>query len=118
MIQSHLSCCVFFFNDTATTEIYTLSLHDALPIYSVRDDMGSIMDLAKTEGMLFKWGSGTGTNFSTLRGSKETLSAGGIASGPVSFMKGFDAFAGVIKRDRKSTRLNSSHSQISYAVFC
>src|SRR5437016_13217405 len=56
-------------------------------INSVRDDMGSIMDLAKTEGMLFKWGSGTGTNFSTLRGSKEALSGGGIASGPVSFMK-------------------------------
>ena len=48
-------------------------------INSVRDDMGSIMDLAKTEGMLFKWGSGTGTNFSALRGSKETLSGGGIA---------------------------------------
>src|SRR5215831_18938232 len=47
-------------------------------INSVKDDMGSIMDLAKTEGMLFKWGSGTGTNFSTLRGSKETLSGGGI----------------------------------------
>ncbi len=68
-------------------------------INSVQDNMGSIMDLAKTEGMLFKWGSGTGTNFSSLRGSKETLSGGGIASGPVSFMKGFDAFAGVIKQD-------------------
>src|SRR5881398_363179 len=56
-------------------------------INSVRDDMGSIIDLAKTEGMLFKWGSGTGTNFSTLRGSKEALSGGGIASGPVSFMR-------------------------------
>jgi len=73
-------------------------------INSVRDDMGSIMDLAKTEGMLFKWGSGTGTNFSTLRGSKETLSGGGIASGPVSFMKGFDAFAGVIKSGGKTRR--------------
>src|SRR5437016_1374022 len=73
-------------------------------INSVRDDMGSIMDLAKTEGMLFKWGSGTGTNFSTLRGSKEALSGGGIASGPVSFMKGFDAFAGVIKSGGKTRR--------------
>ncbi|MFZ3256138.1 MAG: hypothetical protein WA170_03490, partial [Candidatus Acidiferrales bacterium] len=53
-------------------------------INSVEDSMDSIMNLAKTEGMLFKWGSGTGTNFSTLRGSKETLSGGGIASGPVS----------------------------------
>src|SRR5271166_6438600 len=57
-------------------------------INSVQDNMESIMGLTKTEGMLFKWGSGTGTNFSTLRGSRETLSGGGIASGPVSFMKG------------------------------
>src|SRR5580704_13514165 len=63
-------------------------------INSVKDTMESIMGLTRTEGMLFKWGSGTGTNFSSLRGSKETLSGGGIASGPVSFMKGFDAFAG------------------------
>src|ERR1700722_9443690 len=73
-------------------------------INSVQDNMSSIMDLAKTEGMLFKWGSGTGTNFSSLRGSKETLSGGGIASGPVSFMKGFDAFAGVIKSGGKTRR--------------
>src|SRR3984957_8198969 len=58
-------------------------------INSVQDSMDSIMNLAKTEGMLFKWGSGTGTNFSSLRGSRESLSGGGIASGPVSFMKGF-----------------------------
>src|SRR5438552_3702041 len=57
-------------------------------INSVSDSMESIMGLTRTEGMLFKWGSGTGTNFSTLRGSKETLSGGGIAYGPVSFMKG------------------------------
>ncbi len=88
-------------------------------INSVRDDMGSIMDLAKTEGMLFKWGSGTGTNFSTLRGSKEALSGGGIASGPVSFMKGFDAFAGVIKSGGKTRRaakmviLNIDHPDIA-----
>ena len=87
-------------------------------INSVKDDMGSIMDLAKTEGMLFKWGSGTGTNFSTLRGSRETLSGGGIASGPVSFMKGFDAFAGVIKSGGKTRRaakmviLNVDHPDI------
>src|SRR5258707_9683098 len=59
-------------------------------INSVSDSMESIMGLTRTEGMLFKWGSGTGTNFSTLRGSKETLSGGGIASGHVSFKKGFD----------------------------
>ncbi len=73
-------------------------------INSVQDDMESIMNLVKTEGMLFKWGSGTGTNFSTLRGSREALSGGGIASGPVSFMKGFDAFAGVIKSGGKTRR--------------
>src|SRR5215472_14293 len=73
-------------------------------INSVQDSMESIMGLTKTEGMLFKWGSGTGTNFSTLRGSRESLSGGGIASGPVSFMKGFDAFAGVIKSGGKTRR--------------
>jgi ribonucleoside-diphosphate reductase alpha chain len=93
-------------------------------INSVRDDMGSIMDLAKTEGMLFKWGSGTGTNFSTLRGSKEALSGGGIASGPVSFMKGFDAFAGVIKSGGKTRRaakmviLNIDHPDIVEFIEC
>ena len=87
-------------------------------INSVKDDMESIMNLAKIEGMLFKWGSGTGTNFSSLRGSRETLSGGGIASGPVSFMKGFDAFAGVIKSGGKTRRaakmviLNADHPDI------
>jgi ribonucleoside-diphosphate reductase alpha chain len=88
-------------------------------INSVQDNMDSIMNLAKTEGMLFKWGSGTGTNFSTLRGSHEALSGGGIASGPVSFMKGFDAFAGVIKSGGKTRRaakmviLNVDHPDIA-----
>jgi ribonucleoside-diphosphate reductase alpha chain len=87
-------------------------------INSVQDSMDSIMNLAKTEGMLFKWGSGTGTNFSSLRGSRESLSGGGIASGPVSFMKGFDAFAGVIKSGGKTRRaakmviLNIDHPDI------
>ncbi|HEV2615956.1 MAG TPA: vitamin B12-dependent ribonucleotide reductase, partial [Candidatus Acidoferrales bacterium] len=90
----------------------------------VQDSMDSIMNLAKTEGMLFKWGSGTGTNFSTLRGSKETLSGGGIASGPVSFMKGFDAFAGVIKSGGKTRRaakmviLNVDHPDIAEFIDC
>src|SRR2546427_9648777 len=73
-------------------------------INSVEDSMSSILDLAKTEGMLFKYGSGTGTNFSALRGSSEKLAGGGSASGPVSFMKGFDAFAGVIKSGGKTRR--------------
>jgi ribonucleoside-diphosphate reductase alpha chain len=91
-------------------------------INSVRDDMGSIMDLAKTEGMLFKWGSGTGTNFSSLRGSKEPLSGGGIASGPVSFMKGFDAFAGKsggkTRRAAKMVILNIDHPDIVEFIEC
>ncbi|MDP8905308.1 MAG: vitamin B12-dependent ribonucleotide reductase [Chloroflexota bacterium] len=87
-------------------------------INSVRDDMGSIMDLAKTEAMLFKYGSGAGVNLSPLRGSKERLSKGGIASGPVSFMKGFDAFAGVVKsggttrRAAKMVILDADHPDI------
>ncbi len=87
-------------------------------INSVRDTMESILELAKTEGMLFKWGSGTGTNFSTLRSSKEKLSGGGTASGPVSFLRGFDSFAGVIKSGGKTRRaakmviLNAEHPDI------
>src|SRR5262250_2268579 len=93
-------------------------------INSVEDSMESIMGLTRTEGMLFKWGSGTGTNFSTLRGSKESLSGGGIASGPVSFMKGFDAFAGVIKSGGKTRRaakmviLNIDHPDIVEFIEC
>src|SRR6202162_3343014 len=73
-------------------------------INSVKDSLDSILTLAKTEGMLFKWGSGTGTNLSSLRSSTEGLSGGGTASGPLSFMKGFDAFAGVIKSGGKTRR--------------
>ncbi|HET9088575.1 MAG TPA: vitamin B12-dependent ribonucleotide reductase [Acidobacteriaceae bacterium] len=73
-------------------------------INSVKDSLDSILTLAKTEGMLFKWGSGTGTNLSTIRGSAEVLSGGGTASGPLSFMRGFDAFAGVIKSGGKTRR--------------
>jgi ribonucleoside-diphosphate reductase alpha chain len=73
-------------------------------INSVEDTMQSILGLARTEGMLFKYGSGTGSNLSTLRSSRERLAGGGTASGPVSFMKGFDAFAGVIKSGGKTRR--------------
>ncbi len=73
-------------------------------INSVEDTMDSILHLARTEGRLFKYGSGTGTNFSPLRSSRARLSGGGTASGPVSFMKGFDAFAGVIKSGGKTRR--------------
>src|SRR3984885_12876664 len=93
-------------------------------INSVKDSLDSILTLAKTEGMLFKWGSGTGTNLSTLRGSTEGLSGGGTASGPLSFMKGFDAFAGVIKSGGKTRRaakmviLNVDHPDIIDFVEC
>jgi ribonucleoside-diphosphate reductase alpha chain len=93
-------------------------------INSVEDSMSSILDLAKTEGMLFKYGSGAGSNLSTLRSSRETLSAGGVASGPVSFMRGFDAFAGVIKSGGKTRRaakmviLNADHPDIEEFIEC
>jgi ribonucleoside-diphosphate reductase alpha chain len=87
-------------------------------INSCGDSMDSILTLAKTEGMLFKFGSGTGSNLSSLRGSREGLSAGGTASGPLSFMKGFDSFAGAIKSGGKTRRaakmviLNIDHPDI------
>jgi ribonucleotide reductase alpha subunit len=93
-------------------------------INSVKDSLDSILTLAKTEGMLFKWGSGTGTNLSALRSSSESLSGGGTASGPLSFMKGFDAFAGVIKSGGKTRRaakmviLNIDHPDIVEFVEC
>ncbi len=73
-------------------------------INSVQDSMSSIMDLAKTEAMLFKFGSGAGSNLSTIRSSREKMTGGGTASGPVSFMKGYDAFAGVVKSGGKTRR--------------
>ncbi|HYM50806.1 MAG TPA: vitamin B12-dependent ribonucleotide reductase [Candidatus Limnocylindrales bacterium] len=93
-------------------------------INAVEDTMESILTLAKTEGMLFKYGSGTGTNLSTIRSSKELLAGGGTASGPVSFMKGYDAFAGVIKSGGKTRRaakmviLNVDHPDIVEFINC
>jgi len=93
-------------------------------INAVDDSLDSILTLAKTEGMLFKWGSGTGTNLSSLRGSMELLSGGGQASGPLSFMRGFDAFAGVIKSGGKTRRaakmviLNVDHPDIVEFIEC
>jgi ribonucleoside-diphosphate reductase alpha chain len=87
-------------------------------INSVNDTMDSILGLAKTEGMLFKFGSGTGSNLSGIRSSKEPLAA----SGPVSFMRGYDAFAGVIKSGGKTRRaakmviLNADHPDIGEFV--
>jgi ribonucleoside-diphosphate reductase alpha chain len=93
-------------------------------INSVQDTMDSILTLARTEGMLFKFGSGTGSNLSAIRSSKELLAGGGTASGPVSFMKGFDAFAGVIKSGGKTRRaakmviLNAEHPDVVEFINC
>jgi ribonucleoside-diphosphate reductase alpha chain len=93
-------------------------------INSVQDTMESILGLAKTEGMLFKYGSGTGSNLSNIRSSRELLAGGGTASGPVSFMKGFDAFAGVIKSGGKTRRaakmviLNAEHPDVVEFINC
>ena len=93
-------------------------------INSVEDTMESILELAKTEGMLFKFGSGTGTNLSVLRSSKERLAGGGTASGPVSFMRGYDSFAGSIKsggttrRAAKMVILNADHPDVLDFINC
>ncbi|HLP40486.1 MAG TPA: vitamin B12-dependent ribonucleotide reductase, partial [Fibrobacteria bacterium] len=93
-------------------------------INSVDDNMEDILDLVKIEGRLFKYGSGTGTNFSRLRASSERLSGGGTASGPVSFMRGFDSFAGVIKSGGKTRRaakmviLEADHPDILEFIRC
>src|SRR5437870_11951762 len=93
-------------------------------INSVQDTMDSILTLAKTEGMLFKYGSGTGTNLSPIRGSKEPLQGGGTASGPISFMRGYDSFAAAIKsggktrRAAKMTILDIGHPDIVDFITC
>jgi len=93
-------------------------------INSVGDSMNSIMDLARTEAMIFKGGSGSGINLSRLRSSIEPLSVGGVASGPVSFMRGFDSFAGAIKsggatrRAAKMVILNADHPDIKDFIWC
>ncbi|MGI8608311.1 MAG: LAGLIDADG family homing endonuclease [Candidatus Dormibacteria bacterium] len=100
-----------------------VSVHNCF-INSIEDTMESILGLAKTEGMLFKYGSGAGVNLSALRGSMEKLKHGGTASGPVSFMKGFDAFAGAIKsggatrRAAKMVILNVDHPDIEEFINC
>ena len=93
-------------------------------INAVEDTMDSILSLARTEGMLFKFGSGTGTNLSPIRSSQELLAGGGTASGPVSFMKGYDAFAGVIKSGGKTRRaakmviLDADHPDVMDFINC
>jgi len=73
-------------------------------IQSVQDNMEDIMELARSEAMLFKFGSGTGTDLTTLRSQKEKLSGGGSPSGPLSFMRVYDQIAGVVKSGGKTRR--------------
>lgn len=87
-------------------------------ILSVDDSLDSLLDLQRTEGRLFKYGSGAGTNLSSIRSSREQLKGGGIPSGPVSFMRGYDSWAGTIKSGGKTRRaakmqiLNVDHPDI------
>src|SRR5438445_10175601 len=93
-------------------------------ILSVDDSMSSILDWFKTEGIIFKGGSGSGINVSTIRSSKEHLSGGGYASGPVSFMRGADSVAGSIKsggttrRAAKMVVLNADHPDVHEFIWC
>ena len=93
-------------------------------IVSVEDSMSSILDWFKTEGIIFKGGSGSGVNVSTIRSSKEHLSGGGLASGPVSFMRGADSVAGSIKsggttrRAAKMVVLNTDHPDVREFIWC
>jgi ribonucleoside-diphosphate reductase alpha chain len=93
-------------------------------ILSVTDDMDSILDWNTKEGVIFKGGSGSGINLSKIRGSMEPLSKGGIASGPVSFMRGADSWAGAIKsgggtrRAAKMVVLDVDHPDIEKFIWC
>src|SRR5207237_1237687 len=93
-------------------------------ILSVQDEMESILDWNTKEGMIFRGGSGSGINLSKIRSSKEQLSKGGLASGPVSFMRGADAWAGTIKSGGKTRRaakmvvLDVDHPDIHDFIWC
>src|SRR3712207_7501880 len=96
--------CFFFFNDTATTEIYTLSLHDALPIFGKLGlvDVPELQDLGGAVGVPDDCFHGVSPSLSGYWNMSSSVLVGLLCS----------------KGDRKSTRLNSSHANISYAVFC
>src|SRR5262252_7573690 len=93
-------------------------------ILSIDDSMESILDWIRREGVIFRGGSGSGVNLSRLRASKEQLSKGGYASGPVSFMRGADASAGTIKSGGKTRRaakmviLNADHPDVEEFIWC
>src|SRR4051812_47889458 len=116
---------VFSFNSPVWFNVGTKSPQQvsACFILSVDDSMDSILDWYKEEGLIFKGGSGSGVNLSRIRSSKELLSSGGTASGPVSFMRGADASAGTIKsggatrRAAKMVILDVDHPDIEEFVF-
>jgi ribonucleoside-diphosphate reductase alpha chain len=93
-------------------------------ILSIEDSMDSILDWIRREGIIFRGGSGSGVNLSSLRSSKEQLSKGGYASGPVSFMRGADASAGTIKSGGKTRRaakmvvLDIDHPDVEEFIWC
>ena len=93
-------------------------------ILSIEDSMDSILDWIRREGIIFRGGSGSGVNLSRLRSSKEQLSKGGHASGPVSFMRGADASAGTIKSGGKTRRaakmvvLDIDHPDVDEFIWC
>src|SRR5437773_921918 len=93
-------------------------------ILSVEDDMHSILDWFRDEGIIFKGGSGSGVNVSRIRSQKENLSGGGFASGPVSFMRGADSVAGSIKsggttrRAAKMVILDADHPDVHEFIWC
>ncbi|MEV7623018.1 vitamin B12-dependent ribonucleotide reductase [Actinoplanes sp. NPDC089786] len=116
---------VFSFNSPVWFNVGTASPQQvsACFILSVDDSMDSILDWYKEEGLIFKGGSGSGVNLSRIRSSRELLSSGGTASGPVSFMRGADASAGTIKsggatrRAAKMVILDVDHPDIEEFVY-
>lgn len=115
----------YIINDSGQVEHIPSNVNDyeypqtsACFIQDVRDNMPSIMNLSKKEALLFKYGSGTGTNLSTLRASREDLSGGGIPSGPLAYLKFYDCVAGIVKSGGKTRRaakmdiLNDTHPDI------
>ncbi|HTM54840.1 MAG TPA: vitamin B12-dependent ribonucleotide reductase [Pirellulales bacterium] len=105
----HGAQCNWYWNPATRTveqpkNPYEFPQGSACFIQSVRDDMEDIMELARSEAMLFKFGSGTGTDLSTLRSHREKLSGGGRPSGPLSFMRVYDQIAAVVKSGGKTRR--------------
>src|ERR1700753_3321781 len=117
---------IFSFNSPVWFNVGTAASQQvsACFILAVDDTIESILDWYKEEGLIFRGGSGSGVNLSRIRSSKELLSSGGTASGPVSFMRGADASAGTIKSGGKTRRaakmviLDSDHPDIEDFIWC